>query len=90
MQECGQLDSNEELSKKEKIDQNNIVLYLFEESKETKNDSEFVAARSGAYKKLHEKDFTELSKWVKYKRISNQDVQNSVTHIYEITNNTHE
>jgi len=94
MQQYGQLDSNkdENFSKQDKMEENTIVLYLFEKSMKVtfkEDDAEFVAARNEGYKKLNEKDFTELSKWVKYKRQSNQDVQHSITHVYEITNNTY-
>ncbi len=91
MQKYGRLDSGKEsVSKSDKVEENDIVLYLFEKSKSKKDDSEFVTSRTEGYKKLHDQNFTELSKWVKYKRISNQDVQQSATHIYEITNNTYE
>jgi len=95
MQENGNMDVDEEqaklLSTEERMEQNIIVLYLFRKSKKYReDDKEFVKLRSETYKKTHDKKFPYLSKWLKYQRMSNWTVDHSVTHIYELTNNTYE
>ena len=66
-----------------------LVLYFYE-PKIGADDDHFIKVRKENYEKLFNVEFDLLSCWVKYKRETNWNTKQNISHVYEIVNNTFE